>query len=57
MANALNPLAHNGHGLDVAVTISRTVPSFELESGDLRRACAAVEAILCHRDDLMTVTS
>ena len=49
MANALNPLAHLGDGLDVAVMLSQTVPCFELESGDLHRACAAVETILCQR--------
>lgn len=57
MANALNPLAHQGDGLDVAVTIAQTVPSFELDSGDLHRASVAVEKILSQRDVLSAATS
>jgi hypothetical protein len=57
MANALNPLAHDGDGLDVAVTISQTVPCFELESGDLHRACAAIETILCQGDGVRAVSN
>jgi hypothetical protein len=51
MSNALNPLAHNGDGLDAAVAISQTVPCFELESSNLQRAQTAIEAIL-QRDAL-----
>lgn len=57
MANALNPLVHQGDGLDAAVTIGQRVPAFELESGDLRRACDAVETILCHDDALIAANN
>jgi hypothetical protein len=46
LANALNPLAHEGNGLDVAVKLAQMVPCFELDSTDLGTACAAVDAIL-----------
>jgi hypothetical protein len=46
LAHALNPLAHAGDGLDAAVSLSRTVPSFEIDLGDLRTAAASIAAVL-----------
>lgn len=46
MANALNPLAHDGDGLDAAVALGQAVPAFELDVSDTRAASAAVKAIL-----------
>ena len=45
MANALNPLAHPGDGLDVAVTLSQAVPCFELDILDLSRAGREIEGL------------
>jgi hypothetical protein len=45
MASVLNPLAHQGGGLDAALSISQAVPCFELESSDLERACAALRVV------------
>jgi hypothetical protein len=45
-ANALNPLAHRGDGLDAAVRIVRERPCFTLVSADLPGTCAAVAAAL-----------
>jgi hypothetical protein len=46
MASVLNPLAHQGGGLDAALAISRAVPCFELETSDLERACVALQTVL-----------
>jgi hypothetical protein len=46
LANALNPLAHAGAGLDVAVRIADTVPAFRLRTGPLPLSCALVKAAL-----------
>jgi hypothetical protein len=46
MASVLNPLAHQGGGLDAALSISQAVPCFELETSDLERACAAMQTVL-----------
>ena len=45
MANALNPLAHPGDGLDAAVTLVQEVPCFELDIHDLARAGREVEGL------------
>jgi hypothetical protein len=45
MANALNPLAHPGDGLDVAVTLSQAVPCFELDVLDLAGAGREIERL------------
>jgi hypothetical protein len=45
-ASALNPLAHPRGGLDVAMTLGRSCPCFELDSSNLPAACDAVETIL-----------
>jgi hypothetical protein len=49
LANMLNALAHQSDGLSVAISLAQRVPSFELNTTDLTRACAAVEAILTAR--------
>jgi len=49
LANTLNALAHQGDGLNVAVSLAQRVPSFEIDTSDLRAACAAVEGILTAR--------
>ena len=41
-SNALNPLAHPGSGLDVAVDIATRVPCFELTSSRLGATCELV---------------
>ena len=41
-ANALNQLAHPNAGLDAAVQIAKSIPSFSLESADLAETCALV---------------
>jgi len=46
LANALNPLAHEGHGLNAAATLAGCVRCYELDSADLGAACAAVERIV-----------
>jgi hypothetical protein len=46
LANALNPLAHEGHGLHAAVTLARRVRCYELDSADLGAACAALEHLV-----------
>jgi hypothetical protein len=45
-ANALNPLAHAGDGLDGAIEVSTRVASLKLFSGDLTATCALVKATL-----------
>lgn len=45
-ANALNPLAHAGNGLDAAIRIATARPSFELTTGELGATCALVTATL-----------
>jgi len=55
MANTLNPMAHHGHGLDVAVTIAQAIASFELDSSDLQQACNSVETILS--SDVLTAAN
>lgn len=44
-ANALNPLAHANDGLDAAVAIAQAIPSFELDTSSLPRACAGLEEL------------
>lgn len=46
MANALNPLAHSGDGLDTAIVLSQTVPAFEVDVSDLQAASAAIKIVL-----------
>ncbi len=41
-ANSLNQLAHANAGLDAAVQIAKSIPSFTLESADLAETCALV---------------
>jgi hypothetical protein len=45
-AQALNPLAHGGQGLDPAVRVAGSVPAFVLDSDRLPEACREVAAIL-----------
>lgn len=45
MAHLLNGLSHPGYGLDTAISLSRAVPSFEVDLTDLP---AAVDAIASH---------
>jgi len=45
-ANALNPLAHPGGGLDSAIEIVRRSACFELITADLPATCALVKATL-----------
>lgn len=45
-AHCLNPLAHQGDGLDAAIALSDRVPSFVLHSGDLRQTCALLASAL-----------
>ena len=44
-ANALNPLAHAGDGLDAAVAIAQAIPCFELDTSSLPQACAGLERL------------
>ena len=46
LANALNPLAHRGDGLDAAIEIARHTRSVELQVAGLAETCEAVRAIL-----------
>ena len=46
MANALNPLAHPGDGLDAAVGLSQRVDCFEIDILDLVTASGLIEASL-----------
>lgn len=46
LANALNPLAHAGDGLDGALAISGRVASFNLFAADLSSTCALVKSTL-----------
>jgi hypothetical protein len=39
LANALNPLAHRGDGLDPAVAVARSTPCFSLALGDVDATC------------------
>lgn len=45
-ANALNPLAHGGDGLDGAIRIATARPSFELIAADLGATCSLVATTL-----------
>ena len=45
-AHCLNPLAHDGDGLDAAITLSDRAPSFVLHSGDLARTCALLTNVV-----------
>jgi hypothetical protein len=45
-ANALNPLAHAGDGLDAAIRIATESRSFELTTAELAQTCALVSATL-----------
>ncbi len=45
-ANALNQLAHANAGLDAAVCIAESVPSFALDSADLAATCALIRSTL-----------
>jgi hypothetical protein len=45
-ANALNPLAHGGDGLDGAIRIATARPSFELITADLGATCSLVTTTL-----------
>ena len=42
--NALNPLAHAGHGLDGAIEIASRTRCFELHSANLKSTCELVKA-------------
>lgn len=46
LANALNPLAHHGEGLDAAIHIVQQVPCFELHVADLTKASSVVRKAL-----------
>ena len=45
-ANALNALAHQNDGLDVAVSLARRIPCFLINIRDLSAACADIEAVM-----------
>jgi hypothetical protein len=45
-ANALNPLAHGGDGLDGAIRIAAACPCFELVTAELAPTCALVTGAL-----------
>jgi hypothetical protein len=45
-ANALNPLAHNGDGLEGAIRIATGRPSFELITADLGATCSLLATTL-----------
>ena len=45
-ANALNPLAHEGDGLDGAVRITQTQPCYDLVTADLPATCALLTQTL-----------
>jgi hypothetical protein len=49
MSNALNTGAHDAHKLDAAVQFGRALPSFVLNSTNLRAACRAKRAISASR--------
>jgi hypothetical protein len=46
LANALNPLAHAADGLDGAIKLGTSLPSFDLTAADLTATCALVKATL-----------
>lgn len=46
IANALNALAHRNAGLDVAVSLARRIPCFQVNICDLSSACADIEAVM-----------
>lgn len=46
LANALNPLAHRGDGLDAAIEIARHTHSVELQVAGLAETCEAIRIIL-----------
>jgi hypothetical protein len=45
-ANALNPLAHAGHGLDAAIQIAQSVPCYQLDCADLMRVGPVISDLL-----------
>jgi hypothetical protein len=46
LANSLNALAHHNDGLDVAVSLARVIPCFQVNIRDLSSACAEIEAVM-----------
>jgi len=48
-ANALNPLAHAGEGMDAAIRIATARPCFELITSELGPTCALIKAQLSGR--------
>jgi hypothetical protein len=44
-AHSLNPLAHEGEGLDTMLALASRVPGFVLRSGELRQTCALLRTI------------
>jgi ABC-type dipeptide/oligopeptide/nickel transport system ATPase component len=46
LANALNPLAHVGDGIDAAMKIAMNMASFDLTAADLRQTCILVKTTL-----------
>jgi hypothetical protein len=46
LANGLNAGAHGNDGLDVAVTLARMVPCFQINTRDLSAACAEIQTML-----------
>ena len=49
--NALNPLAHQGEGLDGAIAVVTQTQCFQLLSADLSATCAVVKAALSQLDE------
>ena len=49
MANALNPLAHEGDGLEAAVRLAGAAPAYEVDIADLDRAAASIRDLLGDR--------
>ena len=50
-ANALNPLAHPGMGLDSAVAIAGCVPCFEVELGSMAASAAEIRRCISHASE------
>lgn len=46
LANGLNAGAHANDGLDVAVTLARIVPCFQINTRDLSAACAEIQTMM-----------
>lgn len=46
LANGLNAGAHRNDGLDVAVTLARRVPSFQINTRDLNTACTEIQTLM-----------